>query len=117
MTEPIKPLNLLTGMRELLSDPKKWTKGAYARNCQGYGVPFKSEEAVCFCLQGAAMKIAGENLMSVFLLGTEYLAYGPDVSTVWRWQDQDTRTHADVLKFLDTRIQHHLSLQQSQQTR
>lgn len=41
----------------LLSDENRWTRGKYARNKEGVGVPPESEEAVCWCLTGAIERI------------------------------------------------------------
>ncbi len=40
-------------MKELLADPKKWTKRSYARDMDGDSCLSLSHEAVCFCLYGA----------------------------------------------------------------
>ena len=46
-------LETLTAVRELLSDPKRWTQGAMARDAQGNGVGHSSSDAACWCLDGA----------------------------------------------------------------
>lgn len=50
---------LVLGARELISDQKRWTTGAYARNCQGESVDELDTSAVCFCAMGAIRKTAG----------------------------------------------------------
>lgn len=123
-TKTITPLGLLTGMRELLTDPKKWTQGKYARTSEGYQVVPNSSTAVCFCLAGAALKQVGAEGMCdtigskvLNMLAEEYRMYPPaqriqGAHTVWNWNDRPDTIHADVLKFLDTRIEAHLNAQQ-----
>ncbi len=41
-------------IRELLSEPKHWTQGAFAKDCDGITVPPSHPRAVCWCLIGAA---------------------------------------------------------------
>lgn len=44
---------------ELLADPKRWTKWAYARDVNGNGVKPESDDAVCWCIKGAIIKCYG----------------------------------------------------------
>lgn len=47
-------IEILRDARLTLSDPKKWTKGAYARDSEGKALAFPdSEEASCWCGVGA----------------------------------------------------------------
>lgn len=46
-------------IKELLSSPDKWTTGAYARTKDGFPVTSTCNEAVCWCLVGAAMRCYG----------------------------------------------------------
>lgn len=121
----IKPLNFLTGIRELLTNPKKWTKDVEARLEDGSHTHATDPKAVCFCLQGAAIKVAcpgdsqehaqaGLKARALTALLQEYRAFnsGPKESVVWMFNDAEGRTHADILKFLDTRIEFHLKAQQ-----
>jgi hypothetical protein len=39
--------------KELISDPKRWTTGAYARNTSGVYTSPVNDNAVCFCALGA----------------------------------------------------------------
>lgn len=43
-------------IKDIFTDESKWTTGAMARNTNGEEVPFNSDEAVCYCLLGAAHK-------------------------------------------------------------
>jgi hypothetical protein len=88
--------------RNLLSDPKRWTKGtdAYSIN-SGLGADPKGEEACQWCLRGA--------LRAVALNGD----YGPASEAVLQvvrdkghtsipgFNDRYNTTHADVLRVLD----------------
>jgi hypothetical protein len=55
---PTSAIEILTGVRDLLSDPERWTQGASARNAKGEPVDVHSEEATCFCAVGALYRIA-----------------------------------------------------------
>jgi hypothetical protein len=50
-------IEILTEVRELLSEPGRWTQYASARNVSGDPVPPHSDEAVCFCAVGAFYKV------------------------------------------------------------
>jgi hypothetical protein len=45
--------------KKLISDPKKWTQGWYAKNNHGQYTWPAHEDAVCFCSIGAVIKIDG----------------------------------------------------------
>lgn len=52
---------VLREARELISDPKRWTRGVLARDAEGRSTgrgPFVPE-AVCFCAFGAIAKVEG----------------------------------------------------------
>lgn len=44
---------LLRAIRERLSSPHRWTKGALARTSSGKATGVETAEASCWCLQGA----------------------------------------------------------------
>lgn len=119
--KPISPLGLLTGVRELLTDPTHWTKDTEARFMNGGRALAEDKEAVCFCLQGAAIHVANPSGeydavvrdKALHCLLTELQLYKPEFKgPVWEFNDSDWTTHKDVLKFLDTRIEAHLKAQQ-----
>lgn len=47
----------ITTVKQLLSDPKKWTKEYYALNIDGEFTDSNSSQAVCWCLIGAIRKV------------------------------------------------------------
>ena len=49
---------VLKGARDIIADPKRWTRGAMARNKQGSTVCCHSASAVQFCAMGAILKTA-----------------------------------------------------------
>lgn len=53
------PLEIIAAARELISDPKRWTRGAYARNEQGAACGARNPAAVCWCASGALIKCGG----------------------------------------------------------
>lgn len=50
------PVEILTGAREILSDPARWTVEASARDANGAACDVYSPEATCFCAVGALIK-------------------------------------------------------------
>ena len=45
--------------KALIQDKKNWTRGAYARDSQGFQVRPRSSFATCFCSVGALLHVAG----------------------------------------------------------
>ena len=92
-------LTALQKMRELLADPKAWTKGAAARNDRGHKVDWNDPTAVCWCLAGAERRSAGPTSLpwSVLrLIAGDY--------TIPDFNDDPSTTHADILAALDRAI-------------
>lgn len=52
-------LTVLREARELISDPKRWTTGFFAKDADGRDVWWDYSGAVCWCAIGALNKVAG----------------------------------------------------------
>mgnify|MGYP003404033147 CR=1 FL=1 len=93
-------LEVLVKARGLLAKPESWIQGGLSETAAGDPVPIEDERAVCFCLDGALMVASG-----TVMVPDAYLALGfPNVADVWDWNDDDERTHAEVLARLDEAI-------------
>ncbi|MBK1871536.1 DUF6197 family protein [Aestuariivirga sp. YIM B02566] len=55
-----KPSEIIAKMEDLLRDPKRWTKGAAARDFRGRPVLADSPAATCWCVLGAFLKSGGQ---------------------------------------------------------
>lgn len=47
------PKDILIEARALISDPKRWTQGSWAKNARGWDVFYNDPSAVCFCASSA----------------------------------------------------------------
>ncbi len=83
--------------RELLSDPKRWTRYTSARDIDGEPISALHPKAVCFCFHGALVH-------SGLRVGT------PDFNVVQAFLNErtesyigfnDTHTHDQVMTFMD----------------
>ena len=105
------PLEALCGARELLSDPKKWTKGGYALSAAGENCDVLSDAAACWCLTGALARTTGNHMESGSpgsLGGYGILAEAigkPERLVVSSWNDEPGRSHTEVLALLDKAIE------------
>lgn len=99
---------ILIGMRELLSLPERWTQGRLAKDIQGKEIQPTSDEAVCWCLYGAACRIACDSISrlpdAIFNILNSSVK-GSDHSSLILWQDDPSRTHAEVLAALDRAVE------------
>lgn len=100
-------MKTLTGQlkaeRKLLSDPKRWTKGHFARDANGIPTDYYSKTATCWCQMGAAQKI-GSNVSATSLkqLVSGMFNYQDDVA----FNDAPKTTHKDLMEFYDVCIIH-----------
>ena len=98
-------LDDLKAVRDLLSVPERWTKGAHARDLVGHTVPPAGVVAVCWCLDGAALKLAGGDMHTPRYRNIERaLTAAIDGGNYSVWNDAPRRIHADVLALLDKAI-------------
>lgn len=96
MKPKYKPVNDCKTVAELLADPKRWTKGANARDKRGVEVNTHSPNAVCWCSSGATKRIYSDNLAFVrFRLRT---AIGNlSASSILEFNDNPKTTHKQVM--------------------
>lgn len=87
-------VEVLVKARELLSDPKRWAKGAYAKTAAGLGVNARSPQAVCYCSSGALYHF--DDLTDGFPLAwnTLTMVVGGSIPA---WNDAPERAHAEIL--------------------
>ncbi len=109
----VTPLDVLRGVRDLIADQPRWTPHASAVNAQGLRVSPYSEDAVRWCVLGAAERIRYQ-LHGRDIGGTEYLAVEEACSLLrtaakrrgWRHvaDANDVGGHAVTLEVLDDAI-------------
>lgn len=97
MSNPI--INDLHALKQQLSDPAAWTKGASARDAQGNPVHETSGQAVSWCLGGAinchpSRKDIFRSIVGV--IGEGLIA---------PWNDHPNRMHDEVMQVLDRAIE------------
>lgn len=83
-------------LKELFADPKRWTKGAHAKDAAGVGVSVSNPDAKCFCLSGAIIKIHGSKEHGpggeVYKKIQNYIGH----RIISAWNDAPERTIEDV---------------------
>lgn len=108
-------VTILKEVRDLLSDPARWTRGTAARNRHGYSVDVTEDCATRWCLIGAITKVCASH-------NNGHKAYLAKRAAVYRvmeaslrslnhkeitlidFNDVEETTHADILKLLDSTI-------------
>lgn len=93
-------------VREFLSDPKRWTKAAYARDANGRPVRSGDKTAMCFCLNGAinqcfvgdpqGNQAAWDKVFAVVMAKGD-----PAITSVCGFNDHPDTKHKDILAVLD----------------
>jgi hypothetical protein len=101
-------LDVLKGMRELISDPAHFSQNAYARDVNGQEVYSLGDEAVSFCLYGAERRVSrgllgGRSERLHRLLGDAIDAAGHPTQELAQFNDN--HSHDQVLEVLDLAIQ------------
>lgn len=92
-------------VKELLADPKAWTKKASARDAIGRAVDVDSPTACAFCLTGAIRRCYDNTKERsdayVKIRGVLREKAGWDYGVVVMFNDDQATTHADVMKVLE----------------
>ncbi len=97
------PLDVLKGARELLSDEKRWTKGALARDKDGHETGIAVDpDAVCWCAYGAIEHCNKEGYGAEIAMNR--VVRGLGWPSIGAFNDADSTTHADVLALFDRAI-------------
>lgn len=114
---PKTELEFMKAMRLVLGEKSRWTKGAWARDSDGFPVMSASSEAVCFCYMGAQIRItqgsgpgvqmranlarrSNEVLLSmVQMSGIQYKGDG-----LMGFNDANEVTHEDMMALFDDGI-------------
>lgn len=97
-------LDILIKARELISDPERWTQGAYAKDSSGREV-YDSDAAVCWCGIGALRRVAGYDYLSRSK-AIDFLHKTAREAGFDYFQDfNDSSTHAEVLAAFDRAIE------------
>jgi hypothetical protein len=94
---------MLEKVRELLSDPNRWTKNTMARDKYNTAVSVYSPEATKFCLAGACHRVAGNYNAGEKLIEKirarlyEMRGFGG----IGYYNDVVVQDHGEILKLLD----------------
>lgn len=103
-------IELLKKAKEIISKPENWIQNAFARDADGDIVSSNSPMATCFCSIGALKNawISGDDTFTkaVYYSALDRLnikTKGVGM-TVARYNDQEGRVHADIMKLFDDAI-------------
>lgn len=111
--KPITSLGLLTGIRELLTRPGAWLQHTEAETKTRTRVNAENPSAICFCIQGAAIRTAnpsgrydaGLRDQALRILNTEIReTLFPWTGQAWEFNDAAGRTQEEVLQLLEKTI-------------
>lgn len=89
----------LRAVRELLSDPDRWTQGAYARDATGHTVLTYAPDACRWCIAGACDRTAPSTARALQARAALARQAGVRLSTF-----NDTNGHPEVLALIDKAI-------------
>lgn len=99
----------LVAARALIETPAQWLQGTYAQTAAGLYVSSFSQNAVCFCSVGAAKAASGIDDGFTYLDVTAALRKALRTigwtDGVIAYNDDDSRTHAEVLAVWDKAIE------------
>lgn len=105
-------VDFLKATRNLIERPEAWTQDVYARARDGRPLASHVGWAVCWCLTGAISHVA-----TTMSGGTDYLRRHAtrllncvldretnEPHSLASWNDEPTRTHAEILALIDKAI-------------
>ena len=96
---------IITDTKQLLSDPKHWTKNTSARDVNGNMVAAKECIAVCWCLYGA-VRANTDNFGEAISVSNVLFDYLPDDHwSLPNFNDSRETTHEDVIRVLDKALE------------
>lgn len=97
-------LEILKAARAKIANPENWTRGVYARTKDDECTNPNTADACKFCVLGSLHSVTTG--MSQFCEVTHELRqYIPEPKMLSLFNDNESTTHADVLKLFDTAIE------------
>lgn len=100
------PKEILEKARALITDPKHWTRGKFARDTCGSSVSVDSSTATCFCTVGAVYRVSASVTVghheALDLLANELDQLGRPSRSIPTFNDSST--HEQVLALFDRAI-------------
>lgn len=99
----MKTLTILKRARKLLSNPKRWCQGKFAKDGYGNGCSVDDERAYQFCAAGAVEKAAG-GVVEDFHEAAEALSRCVRGGSVIGFNDAPRRKHEQILAAFDKAI-------------
>ena len=97
----------LKALRELFSDPSRWTRGVEAKDSLGRIVLPLEEGAVCFCLLGGILRVTDDDDDRSLALTSLLEEALPPLRYQGLDQFNDSSEHAQVLALIET-VNHNL---------
>lgn len=104
-------LNILRKVKSLLASEAQWTREHYARSAVGESRRGLSDDAVCWCLQGAIDRAAweltgmGYSSEAEFFVFEAILSHNPLHAGIIQFNDDPITKFSDVQKVLDRAIE------------
>lgn len=102
----MKTSEILIKAKAIISNPDKWTQGAFARNYDGEEVSPISSQAVCFCSIGALKASVGKDQSEVTMFylvnARDYLMKATPDGYIAVFNDE--HTHEEVMAVWDKAI-------------
>lgn len=99
---------VLDAVRDVLSNPERWTKEFFALDEHGDDVPPLDPSAQCWCLAGAVVKVCGGRVKRYPKAMAALVRTVGETDGFVAWarvtRFNDRSTHADVLALLDETI-------------
>jgi len=95
-------INTFKEARNLISDPKRWTKETSARGCYGLTIHPLEKRATCWCSFGAIERVVSDNnqrLVHDICWLTKYIGM-----SYIKYNDLPETTHEDIMKMFDGTI-------------
>lgn len=92
----------LLELKALLSNPKRWVKGAYAKDDRGEHTNSRDPHAVCFCITGGINRTCGANTDLRAIVKKKLIANLPrGFEALERFNDDSEITHAQILELIE----------------
>ncbi len=95
----------LKALGTLLNNPSNWTKGTMARTINHQAVTASDKNAVCWCLTGAARKVASSDIGKNYYDRVTNMAHAlRPGGRVVTYNDSEHTSHSMILATIDNAI-------------
>lgn len=97
---PMSTGDVFEAAADLIEPEGAWTQGRYAATANGNGAPYDSSIAICWCAEGAILRVARASHHTPVSSLYDFVRRATGQDSLARWNDDPNRQQSEVVSAL-----------------